>query len=232
MSNRKEILLEKRAQREKEEAEKAYLEGLIRLGRNDDAVSYLKKEHGATEASAERIVARYAGAIGEGRHSLSTVAKIAIGIIFASLLFWASTTVMSQRLFTHGEKALVLYFLHWLAPLVIGAALAAVVLFGKGSLKTRAALCALIALFLYVSLPPFLGAWQDMKGEPVEKTLEVTLSKHYGDPRVELVPKGAEPNRRYGHFLPRSALEGITGNRVVIEYWEKSGVVKSVKEAP
>ncbi len=231
MSDRKQKIMEKRARREQDEQELAYLEGLIRLGKNDEAIEYLKKEHGATQRSAERIVARYAGAIGEGRHTLSTVAKIAVGIIFASLLVWAGTTVMNQRLFTHGETGLVLYFVHWLTPIVIAATLAAVVLFGKSGIKTRLALVAVIALILYISVPLFKGAWLDMKAEPVTKTMEVSIAKHYGDPRVELVPKGEEPNRRQGHIVPRATLEGIDGNRVVLEYWENSGVVQSVKEA-
>lgn len=231
MSDRKQKILEKRARREKDEQELAYLEGLIRLGKNDEAIDYLMNEHGATRQSAERIVARYAGAVGEGRHSLSLMGNIAVGIIFASLLVWAATTVVSQRLITYGDAALSLYLVHWLVPLVIAAALIAVALLGKGSAKTRLALGAVAALILYIAVPLFYGATVDMRSEPITRTIEVSAHKHYGDPRIALVPKGEDPDRRRGHFVPRDTLEGIDGNRVELTYWPHSGVVQTVKEA-
>lgn len=230
MSSRQEKKDAKRAARVKNEERLAQLEGLIRMGQTDAAVRFLMREEKRSRSEAEKIVARYSGAIGPGRHQLNQKAKVAAAVVFIDVGLWVITMFFCQRVWTTGYEALVVNLVRWSLLSIL-----ALILIGAGAVaaqtkKSRIGCLLCAAIVAMTAWPPFGAVVGDLFSEPVTRTMTVSAEKHYGDPRIELVPQGEKSSRTWGHFVSRKDIATIKGVDVQLTYWPRSGVVKEVQE--
>lgn len=217
----------KHDQRERERHQAAHLEGLVRLGRNDEAVRYLIKEYGANKEEAALTVERMAGAIGNERRAMVGHDKIIVTIVMSLAALWVLASVLLQRVVPMGEGAMYLYALRWLILASVGIVL--VISCQKGKWRQQWARLIVGMVFVATAVNPLRAVAADLAQGPISTPdITVSIKQHYGDQRVELIPIGEKSSRRYGKMVSKKSLEGIKGNHVQLVYYTHTGVVLSV----